>query len=160
MGKIYDIEQFVDEVEALFKSNYNAQLALVDADKNDGLILDQVNENAFVIQTMDEKAFNENPFLFIGINGVESESGQAALRETIAVEIVIVLVDNYDRSIDKKLLRYQRAMKELILSNFNKLTRDRSEVEIKSMVPIQFQLQNSDRTHKAIGIEITKTIFT
>ena len=156
----YDVESYFDSIVQFFKDNFNDKIDQINTEKNDSIVLSYVNESDYALQTMSEKCFNSNQFLFIGITNIDTTQNGSALDESVSIEIVIVLTDSYDNTIDKRLLRYQRAMKEIILDNYKKLTRDRTEVVIQSQVPIQFQVQNSDRHHKALGIEINKSIFT
>lgn len=159
MARKYDIEEFITELEDVVKNNLSAKLSEITTDKGDSLALDDIPSSAIMYELQADTVNNFKASLYIGITNVQTDSAMAAIAETYSVELVVILPESYDNNINKRLFRYQRALKEIILENFKSVSRIKQEVEVSSLAPISFQIQNSDHGHKAIGIEVQTVIY-
>ena len=155
----FDVECFVDNLEIFLKDKLNPQIALIDAEKNSGWTTSPVNEKAYVFQSLDNLPVNFDPILFYGIAQIPSTGIGPATAKTLIIEISVIVADSNSKTIGKKLLRYQRALEEIFEENFYKINNVRPKIEVSSLQPISFKLQNSSNQFKAIGVEIELSIF-
>jgi len=155
----FDVECFLDNMEQHIKDNLNDRLASIDAEKSSTWTTEPVNEKAYVFQSLDNMPVNFDPILFYGIAQVPSKSIPGATAKNYKIEISVIKSDSESKTIGKKLLRYQRALEEIFEENFYKINNVRPKIEVSSLQPISFRLQNSSNQFKAIGIEISFSIF-
>lgn len=157
--KKMDAELFIDNLEIFLKEKLNDRIAAIDAEKNSDFTTELVDPKAYIFQGLDSMPVNFDPILFYGISKVESDSIHSANAETYTIEISIIKADSNSATVGKKLLRYNRALKEIFQENCFKINNVRPKIKVTSLQPISFQLQNSSDLFKAIGIEIELSIF-
>ena len=159
MNKKFDIECFLENLETFLKDKLNDKIAAIDLEKSSAFTTEPIAPNAYVFQSLDNLPVNYDPILFYGISKVEGESIETANGETYYIEISVIKVDDESKNIGKKLLRYNRALKEIFQENAFKINNVRPKIKVSSLQPISFQMQNSSNQFKAIGIEIEFSIF-
>ena len=148
----YDIETFVSDLQSFLNSNFNTKLAAIDSEKNDGITLDTVSSSAYFIQTMDSRASNYSPFIYIGIEDVKSESIGPGLGKDYSIIIAIVAQDMAsDDYMWKRMYRYQRALEELLNANYADVASIGYKIKISSLVPMPFKLMDATNWSRAIG---------
>ncbi len=155
----FDVECFLDNMEQHIKDKLNDRLAAIDLEKNSGWTTEPINEKAYIFQSLDNMPVNFDPILFYGIAEVASKAIYAATAKEYKIEISVIKSDSESKTIGKKLLRYQRALEEIFEESFYKINNVRPKVEVSSLQPVSFRLQNSSNQFKAIGIEISFSIF-
>lgn len=139
MAAKYDWESLAADIETILKNNLNTKITALDAEKADTITLDQVNSSAYFFQTMNDSIANFNPFIFYGIDNIESEGIPSASSDEIEIAVWLVLDDDAnDLLIANRMLRYTRALKEVFEDNWNE-TRNRSKIVVKAFAPVQFQ---------------------
>ena len=153
------IEDFLNCSIALVKEQINAKLAEIDAERGDFTLKPIDLDNGIVFQSLNNLPVNFDPILFYGIDQVDSDSIESAQGETWDLEFSIILADPQDRTADKRILRYQRALKEIFSENYIKINNMRQKVRVKSLNPVSFLLQNSSNEFRAIGIIVETTLF-
>lgn len=153
----YDIETYLYELEEVVKNNLTAKLAEIDTEKGDGIELKTVDDNAYIVQNMDEKALSYDPAIFIWISNLQSIENYGDSAQTVTAEIDVIISNDLEGDIDKRLWRYQRALREIIETNFYKISRTRQKVQVTSLTPVSLATINDDRLFKAIGIEVEAT---
>jgi len=155
----FDIECFIDNMEQHIKNKINDKIIEIDTEKGSTFTTEPINEKAYIFQSLDNMPVNFDPILFYGISQVPSKSITGATAKMYKVEISVIKADSESKTIGKKLLRYQRALEEIFEENFYKINNVRPKIEVSSLQPISFRLQNSSNQFKAIGIEIEFSIF-
>lgn len=153
------IEDFLNCSIALVKEKINANLAAIDTERGDFTLKPIDLENGIVFQSLNNLPVNFDPILYYGVDQVTSDSIESALGETWEIEFSIILADPQDKSADKRILRYQRALKEIFLNEYVKINNMRQKVRVKSLNPVSFLLQNSSNEFRAIGIIVETTLF-
>lgn len=154
----YDIEQFMTELEQFLKDNLNNKIAAVNAEKGD-FSIDTISDDAYFLQTWNDKIANFNPVVFFGVDSVRSESNGPAVKKIYGVSVIIVFEDSgEDLNTPKKLYRYSRCLEEIFKENWDKM-KNSVKIKIESMVPVSFQLVNSSNFHRAIGITLDFTLL-
>ena len=155
----FDLECFFDNLEQFLKDNLNTRINAIDVEKNSGWTTENVDPEAYVFQSLDNLPVNFDPILFYGISQMPSKGIGPATAKNPRIEISVIKTDDESKTIGKKLLRYQRALEEIFEENFYKINNVRPKIEVSSLQPISFQMQNSSNQFKAIGIEIELSIF-
>lgn len=165
MKKKFDLECLIDNIEQFLKDNLNDAIQAIDNEKNDGLAIDDqivtelVDPDAYIFQSLDNLPVNFDPILFFGISSLPGKSVPGASAKIPTIEISVIKADDESKTIGKKLLRYGRALEEIFEKNYFKINNVRPKIEISSLQPISFKMQNSSNQFKAIGIEIETSIF-
>lgn len=159
MKNRYDVECFIDNLLVFLKANLNNKLASIDLEKGGEITTELVDDNAYIFQSLDNMPVNFDPILFYGISDMGSKSIPGASAKIFTVEISVIKTDDESTEIGKKLLRYGRALEEIFEENYFKINNVRPKIEIASLQPVSFKLQNSSNRFKAIGIEIETSIF-
>ena len=153
----YDLETLLDDIETLVKANLNTKIAAINSEKNDSISLATIDSEAYFFQSLDGKQINYTPFVAYGISNFDSpEDGghYGAAEIKVSIDVIVCLEDvGQDVNITKRMLRYQRALKEIIETNFDGLTSG-VKLSVQNQLPIDVALLNSSNMHKAIGITI------
>lgn len=151
----YDIEIFIIELQGLLQSDLNSKLSALDTEKNDGIILLPVGSSGYFIQTMDDAVANFDPFIYIGIDDVESVGIGPATSNKFLITVALILADAVtDIYIWKRMMRYQRALVEVLQNKYATFSSHPCKVIIKSLVPISFRLLDSTQSSRAIGCQL------
>lgn len=158
MSKKYDVESFVRDIETTLKTKLNDVIDAINTEKNDTIILKNINDNAYAFQTLNDKVLSYSPFVFYYIQDIQGTGIGPATSQDIALEVVIILEDKQDHKFQYELLRYLRALIELFNNNFNNIKYSK-KLTIESLTPVQFRLPNSSKYNSAIGVSIATTII-
>jgi hypothetical protein len=154
----YDIESLLFDIESVLSSKLNAKLSQISADKSDGITLRPVDNRAYFLQELNSRSANFNPFILYGVTSIESRPHLAGSAAILTVSVTLVLADHgNDTSIVKRMLRYSRALKETIQENFL-LQKNSVNMEVHSLIPVEFQKLNSSENYRAVGIDIVVTL--
>lgn len=154
MATAYDLESILSDLEELLQGLLNLKLNEIDAEKDDGITLKELDTNAFHFQTLNQKNANYNPIILYGVEGAEAQPIGPATLHKYNLSVVVALADNgQDRVIVKRLLRYQRAIKEVIHENWDRLNNG-VNLMIRELPP---DLNNAEG-YKVIGLMLEATI--
>ena len=163
MAAKYDAERLLDDLLTIIKSNLNAKITAIQTEKD---ILLGVNnfdvpsvEDAAYFDSLDDKVANFNPYVYYGIGDnavIENESAEA---DEITAFFTVVLADNGKPDIYKIMLRYIRALREIISENFGKIP-EASNLQVITITPSNVIDQDgTEQTfHKIAGISLQTTI--
>jgi len=154
----YDTEDFLDNVKAVLVANLNTKLTAIDAAKTqDTLSLPQVAAAAYAFQGLNEEVINFDPFIVYGVESIVTIPQLQGSANDVTVSVVLALCENGKNEIDRLMLRYSRAMKEVIEENYQSVGKGMKMV-VSEFMPISFKFLNSDDNYKAVGININATI--
>lgn len=148
-----DFEDILAGVKTIMVDDLNAKTAAITAEKGDGIVIPDVESNAYFMQSMNDRAANFDPIIVYGIEDIENTSNGPQNAEKIFISAVVLLTDNGRENINEIMFRYSRALKEIFEDNWQKLkSSDRIVVNRSTVVP--FTALDSSATYKAVGIEI------
>jgi len=156
----YDIETLITDLSTLFTTNMTAKINAINSEKNDSIVLKDLPTGGVILQSMDGKIANYNPFLYIGVVDLQGEDIPNASRslQRADVAVLFVLADEaQDSEIWKRLFRYQRVIREIIEEKFDSMS-GQLNLKVKSQVPIELALVNNSYSHKAIGVTVSADI--
>lgn len=153
----YDIESLLLDIETLLKNNLNNKITAINSEKNDSIVLAQIDSNAYFMQSLDGPEVNYNPFIFYGIEAISDEATGANFSFTpmrLSIAVALVMEDSgLDVNISRRMFRYQRAIKEIFEEGFDSIP-EGIKLTVQSQVPIELSLLNDSYKHKAIGVTI------
>ena len=153
---MYDLENLCTDIETLLKANLNTKISAINTEKNDSTSLDTIDSSAYFFQSLDGKQINYDPVIIYGISGFDpSPDGAWGFTPIhVDIDIAVVKADNgEDLNISNRMLRYQRALREVIEDNFFNLD-SKVKLSVQNQIPVNLALLNSSYTHKGIGITV------
>jgi len=157
------IEDVLNQAICLVKDNINDELTKIDVERageTNPITMKPIDtENGIVFQSLNNLPVNFDPILYYGVDQVETDPIESAQGETWSMEFSIILSDPQDRTAEKRVLRYQRALKSIFLNNYIKLNNMRQKVRVRSLNPVAFTLPNASIEFRAIGILVETTLF-
>jgi hypothetical protein len=149
-----DAEGILDRIIAVVKAELNTKITAINAEKNDSVVLDAIDDMAYAVQELNGTVQNYDPFVLVGIDNIESVGKGPMTSELISLTAVVILADaGEDSEIVRRLLRYNRCLKDCVQNNWSDAHMG-TRFEISSLVPIQFKLANSSKLYRAVGIQI------
>lgn len=155
---VLDIESVLDNVGQILKTNLNKEVALVNAEKSDDVVLSFVSDNAYTYQSLDHEVLNYDPVILFGIIDIDNVNNGPFNQKNLTISIVVIAEDDADgEKMTRKMLRYQKALAQTIEKNWssgiigNKIT-------IKNQLPAKIEGLNSSQAHRVVGIEIETSI--
>lgn len=153
MSKI-DFETILDEVKAVMTENLNARITAITAEKGAGVSLRAIDAQAYFLQTLDQRPAMFDPFVFYGISDIKGDGGHSGTPMKITMFCIIICADNgEDDQTARRMLRYQRALREIFEENFD-LPESSVKLSVSSLVPVEVTLLNTTQSHRAIGVEL------
>lgn len=154
----YDIETFLDEIEAALKANLNTKITALNTEKAGAPVLATISNDAYFLQELNGKTINHDPFILYGIEDIIAESrGPSSLQRVVVSVIIVVADEGTDVAIGKRIMRYARALKETLQDNWT-LSSAGHKIDIRSLVPQSFPRLNSSEFYRAVGVEIETSI--
>lgn len=156
MAKPYGIEQVIGLIKSYVEDRLPGRLEQIDSEMNDGITLIVPSAAAYFIQTLNERATNYNPFIFIGFTDPPEVSTAGPDRVKIyRIKIALVIANSGgDANLWKRLLRYQHAFDEIFAAGWDKILRGFSRVELDGVIdPAPPEYPNQQ-----VGIQIRVTI--
>lgn len=157
MGKKNDIEEIEQVILGIVQAKLAAKVAEINADKGDSLLTDIDSDNYFSDFYQSEATGSK--FIFFGIEQPEAQSigSDSAETWTIFYKIFIEQENNLS-TIRSAVLRYTRALKEIINENSDLIARHCSKGEISNLTPENVEDINNDTPFKMGGIEFKITL--
>ena len=153
----YDIEQLLTDIETILKANLNTKILAVSADKGDGIVLKPISASAYITQSLNMKMMKYDPFVLTGVSAIESGTSGPGCSQVPTIQIMVIMADGGRADLLSRLLRYQRALLEVIQENFSKIP-EASNLSIESLVPVAIEDINSSAPFRGIGIAVKAAI--
>ena len=151
----YDIENFFNDLETYLKSSLNSKITEINTEKNDGITLNPVANDAYFFLNLDESVANYDPFIFYTIAGVESDGIGPHTGKSYLIDVALIMSNpGNDADARSRTLRYHRALEELIESAFSKIT-DSINLKVNSLEPVTFASQEDSRLFRAVGVQLS-----
>ena len=148
----YDVESFLADIKATLQANLNTKIAEINSEKSDSIVLATIDNAAYVLQQLNGALINWNPFVFYGVDDIQSTSrGPLSSRAITASAVVIVKDDGNDIEVGIRMFRYLRVLEEVFKDNW---ANNAVKLEIKSLVPIPITNLNSSDSYRAVGVSL------
>lgn len=157
MGK-NDIEKVEQVILGIVQSNLAAKVAEINTDKDDGLSLTDIDSSKYYTDFYQEE-LTGSKFIFFGIEQPETQSIGSDSAETWTIFYkVFIEQENNLSTIRSSVLRYTRALKEIINENSSLIARHCSKGEISNLTPENVEDINNNTPFKMGGIEFKITL--
>lgn len=152
---IYDIEDLMNDIEQLMKDHLNSKINQLNAEKGDSIVLNEIDDTAYIFQSLDERVMNYDPFVFYGLAAsVESDGIGPAISKRLPIDIAVISFDKNKPNIGKRYLRYNRAIEEIFLENWDSFSNNAVKLKIKTPVLIDFTILNNSDPFRVVGVEL------
>jgi hypothetical protein len=153
----FDIETLLDKLDAFFKSNLNTKIASINTEKGD-YPLETLNQNSFLLWSMETENKSYNPFMLIQIADVTSSIAGNVVAENYSIEVLMFLQDDYNSVNNwRKVLRYWRAIKEVAADAWDRVAPG-MQADIESLAPVSFRESETSNPMRVFGVQISFTI--
>ncbi len=160
----YDGEDVLDDVIAIVQAGLSAKLVEIEAEKiakGKGIDggLPAPESSAYYRQSWSDKILNHSPAIFYGIEDVQTEGIGPATKEQFRIFVEVVIVDSgMDEFTSNRLLRYSRALKEVLHDKFASVA-ETGRIKIETVRPVSFKLDaDSSEEIKVGGVSLTVAI--
>ena len=154
-----DVETILSSLETILKTYLNAKITSINEEKADGIVLAQIDEaKGYYLQTLDAEQVSANPFVFYGIEDIQSQGLGPETLNNYTLGITIILEDSgQDLNVAKRMFRYSRALQETLQEHWSDI-RGSVKTVIASLVPIEFKALNATNISRAVGVQLTVAI--
>lgn len=154
--KQLDPEYYILGIRDFLKANLNTAITAITTEKNDALSLPLVSDDAYFVESLNEKTANYDPFVLVGFDDIGGEGCGPATTLHLVISAVIICADRMvskdNDAIGQIMLRYLRAFTDLFNSNFNKIF-PHVKLKINSLKPIAVTT-NSNDPFRVTGVSI------
>lgn len=162
MGAKYDAERLLDDVLAIVKANLNSKINEIQAEKQSLLgsanfVVPTIHEGAW-FDSLDQKVSNFDPYVYYGVNDktvIELASAEGA--ELTIFFTVVLHYDGDDVAMYRKMLRYIRALQEVISANFDAIP-EVARLTVRTISPADLKDLDESTFHKIGGVAISTAI--
>lgn len=138
----YDSEQFLRDLETIYKAKLNDEITAINTEKGD-FSIDSIEAEAWYLDRI-PKVWSYNRNVIFGLhenpNQVQSQAGNVL--KTVLVQFEVLIPDAgaaESEALVYELLRYTRALKQVAYKNFDKF-RGRATLMVESLDPVRFPL--------------------
>lgn len=158
---MYDEELMIKDIEAIFKLKLNTEIDLINVEKNDALILENIPSDKYIFETLDSRILNYKGF-FIMYGLIDTPLREISTDNALEDVMVTFQVGTFDKGEKTrantlyKLLRYRRALKQVIMKNPD-MFRGYAKPLMASLKPDAFPYQNKSII-LTIGIDIKASV--
>jgi hypothetical protein len=162
MGQKYDLERLLGDLLSIVKTNLNTKLNEIQAEKTTLLgaanfAVPPIAEGAW-FDTLDDKTVNFDPYVYFGVNdNTVIELASAETSEFAIFFTVVLHNNNEDANVYKKMLRYIRALQEVVSENFDRIP-EVARFQVRTVTPNDLKDLDGDTFHKIGGIVINTVI--
>lgn len=158
----YDTERLLDDLMAILKTNLNTKISEIQAEKDSLLgagnfAVPLIDDEAW-FDSLDDKAVNFDPYVYYGVNDQNVIELSSADASEISIFFTVVLHYNGDdASMFRKMLRYIRAMQEVVTANYDAIS-CASSLTVATITPTDMKDLDGDTFHKIGGVVINTAI--
>lgn len=158
---LYDEELMIKDLANLYMTKLNSEIDIINAEKNDSLVLDHIPSDKYVFETLGEGLLNyKGFFVMYGLMDTPlKEASNGNVIEDITVTFQIATFDKGEaerKNTLYKLLRYRRALRSLIIKNPD-VFRGYAKASMASLKPDAFPY-DSRAIVLTIGIDVKASV--
>jgi len=143
-------EYYILKMKEVLQSNLNTKIIEINNLENDGLTLDQINNNAYYYLTVGQKVPSYNIIVVLGFDVIVNGQLGYSMGETLNISIEMIISNKIVADSDilvKMIDRYRRAIINTLLENY----RSFPEMNIEALPNAQFTLKNDGALYHALG---------
>lgn len=153
-----DAETYLVRIHDHLKAQLNLKIAEINAEKADAITLASVSDDAYFLQSLNEKIANYDPYVLIALDDAPSVGiGPSTIKQLTFTACMIVADNPIDLQMGIRMLRYGRCLEEIFEEGFAKIIQS-ANFRINSLVPIALTSINSNDPYRAVGVEIVAAL--
>ena len=157
---IYDVETVLTRTADFYKALLNAEIDCINTEKNDSIVLENIDSDCYVFETLTEDILNyDAPFVMYGLVPTQPKEVQENnFVKEIKMTFRVAFSDegNAERNDEfYKLLRYQRALEAVIMKNTD-IYQGYGKPMVTSLTPEAFEFNS--KVFLNLGIDISVSI--
>ena len=164
-GFTYDIECLLSDLETILTTKLGPKLTAIAAEKtgiNKALDLPLPAADDYYFQTWDDAILNSSPAILYGLRESAAEGVGPATAERITAFVEVYFTNPINEIDDgsgvRRILRYTRAIKEIIQENFDENS-ILSKLKVKTITPLSFRLEEDTSNEiKVGGVELETSL--
>lgn len=153
----FDVETFSNQLIAALKTNFTSQVASINTEKGDSLLVD-LDAGAWFFESLDDKSHAFTNFVFIEIDNVTTQVRGSNLSKTYSFDIVFFLLNDQSGTVQSQTLRYWRAIEGASTAAWDTIGKGYDRATVQSLVPIDIKNVNTEAYYKLFGVSLTFTI--
>jgi len=151
----YDVESLMTDIEGIMTAYLNDKIDAINTEKNDSIVLKNIDADAYIFQSLDERCMNYDPFVFYGLAGsVEANGIGPAISKKLLIDVSVITFDVDKANIGKRYLRYNRALEELFIEKWHGYCRAGVKLKVKAPIFVDFTLLNSSEPFRVVAVEL------
>ena len=157
----YDAEDLLDSILSMVQTGLTAKLLAIETEKiakGKGITggLPAPDSSAYFRQTWSDNILNFSPAIFYGNENVEALGVGPSTVQKYKIFVEVVLTDSgMDTYTSSRILRYSRALKEILETNFSEVS-EAGQIKIETVRPVAFKLDlDSSEEIKVGGVSLT-----
>jgi hypothetical protein len=158
---MYDVERLLTDLKDILTTKLNAKLTDISNEKTTlGVPLDlpQIGVDGFFFQTWDDAILNQKVGILYGLKESIADGAWSSTAEKVTLFVEVYYPNPMNEKDDgsgvRRILRYTRALKEIMQENFDE-NEIRSKIKVKTIAPLSFRLeQDTSADIKVGGIEL------
>lgn len=155
----YDVEELLSEIETMLKANLNNEINAVSSEKGDGLSLDEIGENAYAIQSLDDKVQNYDNYVFMQVTDIRTLGIGPNSSEDYVIGVWIVAGGKANQlQQSNRMFRYLRALKRTFEKYWDKTSSLKIKLKVEAIPPQDVININTSKYFKVVGVQITGAI--
>jgi hypothetical protein len=152
-----DIETIFFKLVDQVKATINDKIDGINVEKDD-CVLKNIDDQAWIIGSLDDRIKSFNTFAFTYIDSVTSTTQGNIVSKNASFEFDICIAENEDGSDYLRVLRYHRVLEECMIEAWDKVCKGYDRPTINLLNPIDIKLYDSSHLHKVVGIQVEFTL--
>ena len=155
-GKKFDIERYRDELIKVVKDNLNTKLADINQEKGDGVYLRNIPTTSYYNDAHDNN-ITDKAYIYYGFVPIIPDDKGVPNAVNVTMFISVVFDNTNKKNTETMVLRYTRALKEVIEDNYKKFP-STSRLSVIQFVPEDFE-NNKGAEFKIGGVQVSASII-
>ena len=147
----FNLEKLIDKLSEKMKVELGYQIQAINQ-INDDLILPEIDDNAWIEGSLDERVNNFNECCFFYVDDIQSIVNGPHIVSSVGIEFDLIISQRDDFLDYKRLLRYQQALMGAASEAWSVVGRGYDKATITALNPIDIKLFNSSYWSKVIGV--------
>ena len=147
----FNIEILLDKLSDKMKSELEYQIEAINQ-LNDDIVLDSIEDEAWIAGSLDERVNNFNQVCFYYIDDIQSVVNGPHIVMSTGIEFDLIISQRDDFMDYRRLLRYQQALINSAAEAWGTVGRGYDKAKITALNPIDIKLFNSSFWSKVIGV--------
>jgi len=148
-GDKYDLETLEADFLAILQEKIPAKITAINTAKNDTLLTTPDNADYFVDLSA-RKPNTPTVFIHYGLGEIEALDNGGEIAEVVQLFCIFMVNKKNNQDARKMVLRYTRAVKEVINENFRRL-RNSSSMKVMTLMPGDFVDEQNNGKYTAGG---------